>query len=152
MFLICFAFINVTPGILEGGNLTFDKVLACPHHPLQSSAIEVGVVSIPNSDAACQDALDGAAVEHTEDAGAHADSPQASEAVQSLGPSHYVCAMCGLCEVLGDVYPKELEFTDPLHYLLCFLKSTINSLVFTYCVLTSYFIPVDSVKKSVLHV
>lgn len=32
-----------------------------------------------------------------------------------LGPFHQVCSVRGPCEVLRDMYPDELEVTDPLH-------------------------------------
>ena len=48
--------------VLDGRELGPSVVLCHPHHPLWHHAIEGGVFALASSDAASQDALDGAAV------------------------------------------------------------------------------------------
>ena len=56
----------VTPvavDVLEGRQCACGDVLGCPHHPLESPAVEDSAVVIAEGDTARQDALNGAYVE-----------------------------------------------------------------------------------------
>ncbi len=54
--------------VLEGGERDTNDLLSCSHYPLKGLAAGRVAGAIPHSDAASQDALDGASVE-----GAHYD-------------------------------------------------------------------------------
>ena len=84
--------------------------------PLLLSAGICGCVSIPNWDAACQQALDGGPVEVCEDAGVHtkfSQSPKKKELLTSF-LDRGVCSKCP-GYVLSDVHAEEPEAADPLN-------------------------------------
>lgn len=109
------------PGVdvLEGGKLTSNNVAGSSHDPLQSFAVASGAVSEPGRDAARQDALYGARVEGSEDAGAHSKLPQPSQEEEALMCLLQHCVgVCGPGEILTDVDTEELKAVNPLHWCL----------------------------------
>ncbi len=99
--------------------LTSNNVVGSSHDPLQSFAVASGAVSKPGGDAAGQDALHGAGVEGSEDAGAHSKLPQPSQEEEALMCllQHCIC-VSRPCEILGDVNAEELIAVYPLHRCL----------------------------------
>ncbi len=55
--------------VLEGGERDTNDLLSCSHYPLKGLAAGRVAGAIPHSDAASQDALDGASVEGAHDGG-----------------------------------------------------------------------------------
>ncbi len=55
--------------VLEGGKRDTNDLLSCSHYPLKGLAAGRVAGAIPHSDAASQDALDGASVEGAHDGG-----------------------------------------------------------------------------------
>ncbi len=53
--------------VLEGGERDTNDLLSCSHYPLKGLAVGRVAGAIPHSDAASQDALDGASVESAHD-------------------------------------------------------------------------------------
>ena len=91
--------------VLDGTDLGPCDVPFCPLHPLVRF-----VFPIPSSDAASQDALDGAAVDLFEDPRAHDKTFRPPEAEEALPcPLHNCVGVCGPCYFLSDVDTEELE-------------------------------------------
>ncbi len=69
---------------LEGGERYTNNLLSCSHYPLKGLAAGCVAGAIPHSDAASQDALDGASVEGTHDGGRGSGSSEFVEEVETL--------------------------------------------------------------------
>ncbi len=102
--------------VLEGGERDTNDLLSCSHYPLKGLAAGRVAGAIPHSDAASQDALDGASVEGAHDGGRGSGSSQFAEEVETLlcflGQC---CSVVGPGEVLCDVYTQELGAAHSLH-------------------------------------
>ncbi len=102
--------------VLEGGERDTNNLLSCSHCPLEGLAAERVAGAIPHSDAASQDALDGASVEGAHDGGRGSGSSEFAEEVETL-----LCFLGQCCsvvspgEVLCDVYTQELGAAHSLH-------------------------------------
>ncbi len=100
--------------VLEGGER--HHLLSCSHYPLKGLAAGHVAGAIPHSDAASQDALDGASVEGAHDGGRGSGSSEFAEEVETL-----LCFLGQCCsvvspgEVLCDVYTQELGAAHSLH-------------------------------------
>ncbi len=104
--------------VLEGGERDTNDLLSCSHYPLKGLAAGRVAGAIPHSDAASQDALDGASVEGAHDGGRGSGSSEFAEEVETL-----LCFL-GQCrsvvspgEVLCDVHTQELSAARSLHSL-----------------------------------
>ncbi len=102
--------------VLEGGERDTNDLLSCSHYPLKGLAAGRVAGAIPHSDAASQDALDGASVEGAHDGGRGSGSSEFAEEVETL-----LCFL-GQCrsvvspgEVLCDVHTQELGAARSLH-------------------------------------
>ncbi len=62
--------------VLEGGERDTNDLLSCSHYPLKGLAAGRVAGAIPHSDAASQNALDGASVEGAHDGGRGSDSSE----------------------------------------------------------------------------
>ena len=82
--------------VLDGRVLSPSGELGCPHYPLRRLAIKGDAFAIQSSDAAGQDALDGAAVEPFEVLRAHDKSIKPPEGEEALPCPLPDCA--GVCE------------------------------------------------------
>ncbi len=69
---------------LEGGERDTNDLLSCSHYPLKGLAAGHVAGAIPHSDAASQDALDGASVESAHDGGRGSGSSEFAEEVETL--------------------------------------------------------------------
>ncbi len=102
--------------VLEGGERDTNDLLSCSHYPLKGLAAGRVAGAIPHSDAASQDALDGASVEGAHDGGRGSGSSEFAEEVEMLlcflGQC---CSVVGPGEVLCDVYTQELGAAHSLH-------------------------------------
>ncbi len=91
------------------GERDTNNLLSCSHYPLEGLAVGRVAGAIPHSDAAGQDALDGASVEGAHDGGRGSGSSEFAEEVETL-----LCFLGQCCsvvspgEVLCDVYTQEL--------------------------------------------
>ncbi len=65
--------------VLEGGERDTNNLLSCSHYPLEGLAAGRVAGAIPHSDAASQDALDGASVEGAHDGGQGSGSSESKE-------------------------------------------------------------------------
>src|SRR4029434_4857095 len=63
----CFSQASCVVDAVHGMEMAADDTLRCLHHPLQGLAIGSGAATIPDSDAACEDALNGASIKVGED-------------------------------------------------------------------------------------
>ncbi len=70
--------------VLEGGERDTNDLLSCSHYPLKGLAAGRVAGAIPHSDAASQDALDGASVESAHDGGRGFGSSEFAEEVETL--------------------------------------------------------------------
>ncbi len=70
--------------VLEGGERDTNDLLSCSHYPLKGLAAGRVAGTIPHSDAASQDALDGASVEGAHDGGRGSGSSEFAEEVETL--------------------------------------------------------------------
>ncbi len=70
--------------VLEGGERDTNDLLSCSHYALKGLAAGCVASAMPHSDAASQDALDGASVEAAHDGGWGAGSSQFVEEVETL--------------------------------------------------------------------
>ncbi len=101
--------------VLEGGERDTNDLLSCSHYALKGLAAGCVASAIPHSDAASQDALDGASVEGAHDGGWGSGSSQFAEEVEVL-----LCFLGQCCsvvspgEVLCDVHTQELGAAHPL--------------------------------------
>ncbi len=97
--------------VLEGGERDTNDLLSCSHYPLKGLAAGRVAGAIPHSDAASQDALDGASVEGAHDGDRGSGSSEFAEEVETLlcflGQC---CRVVGPGEVLCDVYTQELDW------------------------------------------
>ncbi len=102
--------------VLEGGERDTNDLLSCSHYPLKGLAAGRVAGAIPHSDAASQDALDGASVEGAHDGGRGSGSSEFAEEVETLlcflGQC---CSVVGPGEVLCDVNTQELGAARSLH-------------------------------------
>ncbi len=102
--------------VLEGEERDTNDLLSCSHYPLKGLAAGRVAGAIPHSDAASQDALDGASVEGAHDGGRGSGSSEFAEEVETL-----LCFLCQCCSVVGpgevlcDVYTQELGAAHSLH-------------------------------------
>ncbi len=102
--------------VLEGGERDTNDLLSCSHYPLKGLAAGRVAGAIPHSDAASQDALDGASVESAHDGGRGSGSSEFAEEVEAL-----LCFLGQCCsvvspgEVLCDVHTQELGAARSLH-------------------------------------
>ncbi len=65
--LPCFPHTSLGVNVLVGGKLTSDDLLGRLNYSMQGFPVECGIVPVPGSDAASQDALHSATVELSED-------------------------------------------------------------------------------------
>ncbi len=73
--------------VLEGGERDTNDLLSCSHYPLKGLAAGRVAGAIPHSDAASQNALDGASVEGAHDGGrGSGESHEFSRHVASTSP------------------------------------------------------------------
>ncbi len=70
--------------VLEGVERDTNDLLSCSHYALKGLAAGCVASAIPHSDAASQDALDGASVEGAHDGGRDSGSSQFAEEVETL--------------------------------------------------------------------
>ncbi len=70
--------------VLEGGERDTNDLLSCSHYPLKGLAAGRVAGAIPHSDAASQNALDGASVEGAHDGGWGSGSSEFEEEVETL--------------------------------------------------------------------
>ncbi len=70
---------RVLVDVLEGGERDTNDLLSCSHYPLKGLAAGRVAGAIPHSDAASQDALDGASVESAHDGGRGSGSSEFAE-------------------------------------------------------------------------
>ncbi len=112
--------------VLERGERDTNNLLSCSHYVLKGLAAGRVAGAIPHSDAASQNALNGASVEGAHDGGRGSGSSQFAEEVETL-----LCFL-GQCygvvspgEVLCDVHTQELGAAHSLH------SRTINLLTCT---------------------
>ncbi len=77
--------------VLEGGERDTNDLLSCSHYPLKGLAAGCVASAIPHSDAASQDALDGASVEGAHDGGRGSGSSQFAEEVIWLCLNYCIC-------------------------------------------------------------
>ncbi len=102
--------------VLEGGERDTNNLLSCSHYPLKGLAAGRIAGAIPHSDAASQDALDGASVEGAHDRGRGSGSSEFAEEVETL-----LCFLGQCCsvvspgEVLCELYTQELGAAHSLH-------------------------------------
>ncbi len=102
--------------VLEGGERDTNDLLSCSHYPLKGLAAGRVAGAIPHSDAASQDALDGASVESAHDGGRGSGSSEFAEEVETL-----LCFLGQCCsvvspgEVLCDVHTQKLGAARSLH-------------------------------------
>ncbi len=102
--------------VLEGGERDTNDLLSCSHYPLKGLAAGRVAGAIPHSDAASQDALDGASVEGAHDGGRGSGSSEFAEEVETLLCFLGQCrSVVGPGEVLCDVYTQELGAAHALH-------------------------------------
>ncbi len=101
--------------VLEGGERDTNNLLSCSHYPLKGLAAG-RVAGAIVSDAASQNALDGASVEGAHDGGRGSGSSEFAEEVETLlcflGQC---CSVVGPGEVLCDVHTQELVVAHSLH-------------------------------------
>ncbi len=69
--------------VLEGGERDTNNLLSCSHYPLKGLVAGRVGGAIPHSDAASQDALDGASVEGAHDGGRGSGSSEVAEEVET---------------------------------------------------------------------
>ncbi len=113
--------------VLEGGERDTNDLLSCSHYPLKGLAAGCVAGAIPHSDAASQDALDGASVEGAHDGGRGSGSSEFAEGVETLlcflGQC---CSVVGPGEVLCDVYTqvgmRGIPVLEKYRYLLYFKR------------------------------
>ncbi len=102
--------------VLEGGERDTNNLLSCSHYPLKWLAAGCVAGAVPHSNAASQDALDGASVEGAHDGGWSSGSSEFAEEVEML-----LCFLGQCCsvvspgEVLCDVHTQELGAAHSLH-------------------------------------
>ncbi len=102
--------------VLEGGERDINNLFSCSHYPLKRLAAGCVAGAIPHSDAARQNALDGASVEGALDGGRGSGSSEFAEEVETL-----LCFLGQCCsvvspgEVLCDVHTQELGAAHSLH-------------------------------------
>ncbi len=102
--------------VLEGGERETNDLLSCSHYPLKGLAAGRVAGAIPHSDAASQDALDGASVEGAHDGGRGSGSSEFAEEVETLLCFLGQCrSVVGPGEVLCDVHTQELGAARSLH-------------------------------------
>ncbi len=82
--------------VLEGGERDTNDLLSCSHYPLKGLAAGRVAGAIPHSDAASQNALDGASVEGAHDGGRGSGSSEFAEEVETL-----LCFLGQCCSVVG---------------------------------------------------
>ncbi len=70
--------------VLEGGERDTNNLLSCSHYPLKGLSAGRVAGAIPHSDAASQDALDGASVEGAHDGGRGSGSSEFAEEVETM--------------------------------------------------------------------
>ncbi len=70
---------RVLVDVLEGGERDTNNLLSCSHYPLEGLAAGRVAGAIPHSDAASQDALDGASLEGAHDGGRGSGSSEFAE-------------------------------------------------------------------------
>ncbi len=90
------------------GRETPNDLLSCSHYPLKGLAAGCVAGAIPHSDAASQDALDGASVEGAHDGGRGSGSSEFAEEVEML-----------LC--IWGLAAKDWESLVPVYKFLHFL-------------------------------
>ncbi len=98
------------------GRETPTNLLSCSHYSLKCLAAGRVESTIPHSDAASQNALDGASVEGAHEGGRGSGSSQFAEKVETL--MCFLGQCCGVIsprEVLWDVHTQELGAAQSLH-------------------------------------
>src|SRR4029434_6283207 len=112
----CFSQASTVVDALHGREMAADDTLRCLHHPLQGLAIGSGAATIPGSDAAREDALNGASIKVFQSFRRHATL---LESPQEVNPLLCIFArrvrLHGPGEVILDVHTEEFEVGDSLH-------------------------------------
>ncbi len=102
--------------VLEGGERDTNNLLSCSHYPLEGLAAGRDAGAIQHSEAASQNALDGASVEGAHDGGRGSGSSEFAEEVETLLCFLGQCrSVVGPGEVLCDVHTQELGAAHSLH-------------------------------------
>lgn len=70
--------------VLKGGKRDTNNLLSCSHYALEGLSAGCVAGTIPHSDAACLNALDGASIEGAHDGGRGSVSFQFAEEVETL--------------------------------------------------------------------
>ncbi len=86
--------------VLEGGERDTNDLLSCSHYPLKGLAAGRVAGAIPHSDAASQNALDGASVEGAHDGGRGSGSSEFAEELLYAGELRVVTPCCFKCIIL----------------------------------------------------
>ncbi len=97
--------------VLEGGERDTNYLLSSSHYPLKGLAAGRIAGTIPHSDAASQNNLDGASVEGAHDGGRGSGSSEFAAEVETL----LCCSVVSPGEVLCDVHTQELGAAHSLH-------------------------------------
>ncbi len=102
--------------VLEGGKRHTNNLLSCSHYSLKGLAAGRVAGAIPHSDAASQNALNGASVEGVHDGGRGSGSSEFAEEVETLlCILGHCCSVVSPGEVLCDVHTQELGSAHSLH-------------------------------------
>ncbi len=109
--------------VLEGGERDTNDLLSCSHYPLKGLAAGRVAGAIPHSDAASQDALDGASVESAHDGGRGSGSSEFAEEVETL--------LCFLGQCCSVVSPGEVLCDVHTFYIYIYLYIYIIESVYT---------------------
>ncbi len=107
--------------VLEGGERDTNDLLSCSHYPLKGLAAGRVAGAIPHSDAASQNALDGASVEGAHDGGRGSGSSEFTEEVETL------LWFLGQCCSVEDI--KDMQ-QEPWTYVIVHAASKIENLLF----------------------
>jgi len=112
---LCFPKASCVVDALLGWEMAADDALHCPQHPLEGLTISSGAAAEPGSNAARDDALNGAPVKVSEGFCRQAkllESPQKA----LLGSFYSRVRLPGPGEVIFDEHTEELEAGDFLYF------------------------------------
>ncbi len=112
--------------VLEGGERDTNDLLSCSHYPLKGLAAERIAGAIPHSDAASQNALDGASVEGAHDGGQGSGSSEFAEEVETL-----LCFLASAAVLL--VQERSSVMCTPRNFVLLTLSTVAPLMVRGAC-------------------
>ncbi len=101
--------------VLEGGERDTNYLLSCSHYPLKGLAAGCVEGAIPHSDAASQNALNGASVEGVHDGGRGSGSFEFAEEVETLLCFLGQCCSVSPGEDFCDEHTQELDAAHSVH-------------------------------------